>query len=238
MLGLDDDDLQAIFEIALLRHIGCTAEAVDFASIMGDELLARSSGGPFVDWASPTEATLLALSRRRELFTRSQSFPVAVLAAAGHETRHPVEFPGGLTSRELEVLRLMARGSSTRSTPEPITVGSAFRGDHQGLGSLKTILTECSRPTRLAFRSDGSRSSLEGVFTIEPVGAGVDRAGIPPAERCCRRPHSRRGSRVLHELPAGTKRCEISSVNFRFPARRVREQSRRTPTAPQQQVME
>jgi HD-GYP domain-containing protein (c-di-GMP phosphodiesterase class II) len=56
VLGLDDDDRQAIFEIALLRHIGCTAETVDFASIMGDELLARASGGPFVDWASPSEA--------------------------------------------------------------------------------------------------------------------------------------------------------------------------------------
>jgi hypothetical protein len=55
-LGLDENDLQAIFEIALLRHIGCTAETVDFASIMGDELLARATGGPFVDWASPSAA--------------------------------------------------------------------------------------------------------------------------------------------------------------------------------------
>jgi HD-GYP domain-containing protein (c-di-GMP phosphodiesterase class II) len=56
LVGLDGDELQEVFEIALLRHIGCTAETVDFASIMGDELLARASGGPFVDWASPTEA--------------------------------------------------------------------------------------------------------------------------------------------------------------------------------------
>ena len=56
VLGLDENERQAIFEIALLRHIGCTAETVDFASIMGDELLARASGGPFVDWASPSEA--------------------------------------------------------------------------------------------------------------------------------------------------------------------------------------
>jgi hypothetical protein len=49
LVGLDGDDLQAVFEVALLRHIGCTAETVDFASILGDELLARAPGGPFVD---------------------------------------------------------------------------------------------------------------------------------------------------------------------------------------------
>jgi hypothetical protein len=56
LVGLGGDELQGVFEVALLRHIGCTAEAADFASIMGDELLARATGGPFVDWANPSEA--------------------------------------------------------------------------------------------------------------------------------------------------------------------------------------
>ena len=55
-LGLGDEELQRVYDIALLRHIGCTAETVDFAEIMGDELVARAGGGPLVDWARPTEA--------------------------------------------------------------------------------------------------------------------------------------------------------------------------------------
>src|SRR5918997_932399 len=43
VLGLDENDRQSIFEIALLRHIGCTAETVDFASIMGAELAAGAA---------------------------------------------------------------------------------------------------------------------------------------------------------------------------------------------------
>jgi HD-GYP domain-containing protein (c-di-GMP phosphodiesterase class II) len=55
-LGLADAELQRVYDIALLRHIGCTAEAAAFADIMGDELVARRRGGSFVDWARPTEA--------------------------------------------------------------------------------------------------------------------------------------------------------------------------------------
>lgn len=55
-LGLADAELQRIFDTALLRHVGCTAEAAAFAEIMGDELVARSRGGSFVDWARPTAA--------------------------------------------------------------------------------------------------------------------------------------------------------------------------------------
>jgi HD-GYP domain-containing protein (c-di-GMP phosphodiesterase class II) len=55
-LGLDDDELRRVYDIALLRHIGCTAEAVGFASIMGDDLAARRTGGSFVDWGRPAEA--------------------------------------------------------------------------------------------------------------------------------------------------------------------------------------
>jgi HD-GYP domain-containing protein (c-di-GMP phosphodiesterase class II) len=55
-LGLDDGELRRLYDIALLRHIGCTAETVGFASIMGDELAARRRGGSFVDWGRPAEA--------------------------------------------------------------------------------------------------------------------------------------------------------------------------------------
>jgi HD-GYP domain-containing protein (c-di-GMP phosphodiesterase class II) len=55
-LGLDDDALGRLYDIALLRHIGCTAETVGFAAVMGDELAARRRGGSFVDWGRPPEA--------------------------------------------------------------------------------------------------------------------------------------------------------------------------------------
>ena len=55
-LGLTGGELQRVYNIALLRHVGCTAEAAAFADIMGDELVARRRGGAFVDWARPTEA--------------------------------------------------------------------------------------------------------------------------------------------------------------------------------------
>jgi hypothetical protein len=55
-LGLDDGALGRVYDIALLRHIGCTAETVGFAAVMGDELLARRRGGSFVDWGRPAEA--------------------------------------------------------------------------------------------------------------------------------------------------------------------------------------
>jgi len=55
-LGLGRDELARVYDMALLRHIGCTAETVEFASIMGDELLARSRGGSLVDWGRPADA--------------------------------------------------------------------------------------------------------------------------------------------------------------------------------------
>jgi hypothetical protein len=43
-LGLGDEELGRVYDMALLRHIGCTAETVEFAEILGDELLARRRG--------------------------------------------------------------------------------------------------------------------------------------------------------------------------------------------------
>jgi HD-GYP domain-containing protein (c-di-GMP phosphodiesterase class II) len=54
-LGLGDEELGRVYDMALLRHIGCTAGTVEFAAILGDELLARRRGGSFVDWGRPVE---------------------------------------------------------------------------------------------------------------------------------------------------------------------------------------
>lgn len=83
LVGLGSDELQEVFEVALLRHIGCTAEAADLASIMGDELLARATGGPFVDWANPSEALRFLLGHLvRSLPPAQAAYKIARLPAA------------------------------------------------------------------------------------------------------------------------------------------------------------
>jgi DNA-binding NarL/FixJ family response regulator len=46
----------------------------------------------------------------------------AVLAAAGHAVRRRKDRPAGLTTREVEILRLLARGLSNRQIAERLTI--------------------------------------------------------------------------------------------------------------------
>jgi DNA-binding CsgD family transcriptional regulator len=54
----------------------------------------------------------------------------AVLAAAGHPVRRKPTAPAGLTPREIEVLLLAARGSTTRAVATALGITPKTAGNH------------------------------------------------------------------------------------------------------------
>ena len=62
----------------------------------------------------------------------------AVLAAAGHRVRRRREWPAGLTPREIEVLRLLARGASNKEIGATLVISPKTAGNHVEHIYLKT----------------------------------------------------------------------------------------------------
>lgn len=54
----------------------------------------------------------------------------AVLGVAGHRTSRRAAYPGGLTKREVEVLRLIARGCSTKDVAARLVISRKTAGSH------------------------------------------------------------------------------------------------------------
>src|ERR671938_311449 len=69
----------------------------------------------------------------------------AVLAAAGHRVARRREGPAGLTPREVEVLRLLARGLSHKEIARRLTISPRTVGNH-----AEHIYAKINAPSRAA----------------------------------------------------------------------------------------
>jgi DNA-binding CsgD family transcriptional regulator len=76
----------------------------------------------------------------------------AVLAAAGEPGRRRTSGPAGLTPRELEVLRLIARGASTGQAARTLGISSKTAGTHVERIYAKTGASSRSTATLFALR--------------------------------------------------------------------------------------
>jgi HD-GYP domain-containing protein (c-di-GMP phosphodiesterase class II) len=79
----------------------------------------------------------------------------AVLQAAGHRTPRRRVLPGGLTTREVEVLRLLARGLSNRDIARELGISPSTAGTH-----VEHIFTKIDARSRAAAGLFASRHGL------------------------------------------------------------------------------
>jgi hypothetical protein len=90
-LGLDDADRSAVFHVALLRSMGCTAHASENAALFADDTTFEGA----LNRLDPGDARVFAAGLPRPWRA----------------------WPCDLTDRGVEVLRLAARGSRTGRSP-------------------------------------------------------------------------------------------------------------------------
>ena len=76
----------------------------------------------------------------------------AVLRAAGHAVRRRREWPAGLTAREVDVLRLLARGLSTREIAARLVISRKTAGSHIEHIYAKTGVSNRAQASLLAMK--------------------------------------------------------------------------------------
>jgi DNA-binding CsgD family transcriptional regulator len=89
----------------------------------------------------------------------------AVLGAAGHRAARRIEAPAGLTKREIEVLRLIARGCSTKDVAARLVISPKTAGTH-----IEHIYSKIGASTRAAASLYAVQNGLlpEGQFDDLP----------------------------------------------------------------------
>jgi HD-GYP domain-containing protein (c-di-GMP phosphodiesterase class II) len=94
----------------------------------------------------------------------------AVLSAAGHRVRRRREGPAGLTAREIDVLKLLARGLSNKAIAEQLVISPKTAGKH-----IEHIYTKIDASSRAAAGLFAMQHGLlpeeELVSTAQPVRA-------------------------------------------------------------------
>jgi HD-GYP domain-containing protein (c-di-GMP phosphodiesterase class II) len=126
---------------------GLTGSAIStHAGILGaaDSYQAMREPRPYRE---PRSATSAAAELRNDVRGgRLEAAPVeAVLAAAGHRTVRRREGPAGLTAREVEVLRLVARGVSNKEIATLLVISPKTAGNH-----IEHIYTKIGTSNRAA----------------------------------------------------------------------------------------
>ena len=89
----------------------------------------------------------------------------AVLEAAGHPVRRRQEWPAGLTAREVEVLRLLARGLSNKQIAERLVVARKTVDNHVEHIYTKTGVSNRARASLFAVRHGLMTPTEDGEFT-------------------------------------------------------------------------
>jgi HD-GYP domain-containing protein (c-di-GMP phosphodiesterase class II) len=89
----------------------------------------------------------------------------AVLEAAGHPVRRRRDWPAGLTTREVEVLRLLARGLSNRQIAERLVVARKTVDNHVEHIYTKIGVSNRARASLFAVRQGFMSTGKDGEFT-------------------------------------------------------------------------
>ena len=88
----------------------------------------------------------------------------AVLEAAGHRVRRRKEWPAGLTTREVEVLRLLARGVPNREIAERLVISRKTAGNHIEHIYLKIGVSNRARASLFAVKHGLMAPGEDGGF--------------------------------------------------------------------------
>jgi DNA-binding NarL/FixJ family response regulator len=88
-----------------------------------------------------------------------------VLEAAGHPTRRRQEWPAGLTTREIEVLRLLGRGLSNKQIAERLVVARKTVDNHVEHIYTKIGVSNRARASLFAVRHRLMSPAEDGEFT-------------------------------------------------------------------------
>jgi HD-GYP domain-containing protein (c-di-GMP phosphodiesterase class II) len=89
----------------------------------------------------------------------------AVLAAAGHQPRKRKDWPAGLTTREVDVLRLLARGMSNKDIAERLGISRKTADNHVEHIYTKLGVSNRARASLFAVRNGLMSPDEDGVFT-------------------------------------------------------------------------